>query len=594
MLSFRPRARVFHRRALTAVAVTGLLGMALGIGPVLLESGPAYASTPCGNYGTFTFTSFTLTCTYWRPGADTFTVPAGVTEVAVDGNGAQGGAGYSCDEAGPLSQGGWGASAAAEFAVQAGETLQVDAGAEGGVPSGTGPGGGGGFGGGGHGGSGGPEGIALGSEFCGSSGGGGGGGASDVRAGSCAATLSCGLSAAIIVAGGGGGGGGGGPGGGGPGAYPTAGGPGGAGGGVQGGNGANGTGPSGNGSGGQGSAGPPGGLAGGGGTGRGGGGNGAAGTPGSAGSGGAGGSGGSPGFLGAGGDGGGGGGGGYFAGGGAGGGGGVSFTIGDEGTGGGGGGGSSWIAPSAAAGTTEIEPGAQQGNGYVTVTWTAQPLTLVTQATQDGLPETPVAVGQGIDDVATLSGGVNPTGTIVFSLYGPGDTSCATPVATSAATVNGDGTYTSALYTTTLAGTYYWVASYSGDSFNSPATEACGVPSETVTVAKAAPTLVTQASAGSPTPDSPINDSGTLGEGYDPTGSISFALYANDSCAGSPVVSSGSVPVNGNGTYNSGPVAAPAEPGTYYWVAAYSGDQNNDSVVTPCGAEPITVYSPGA
>lgn len=204
MLSFRPRARVFHRRALTAVAVTGLLGMALGIGPVLLESGPAYASTPCGNDGTFTFTSFTLTCTYWRPGADTFTVPAGVTEVAVDGNGAQGGAGYSCDEAGPLSPGGWGASAAAEFAVQAGETLQVDAGAEGGVPSGTGPGGGGGFGGGGHGGSGGPEGIALGSEFCGSSGGGGGGGASDVRAGSCAATLSCGLSAAIIVAGGGG------------------------------------------------------------------------------------------------------------------------------------------------------------------------------------------------------------------------------------------------------------------------------------------------------------------------------------------------------------------------------------------------------
>ena len=41
--------------------------------------------------------------------------------------------------------------------------------------------------------------------------------------------------------------------------------------------------------------------------------------------------------------------------------------------------------------------------------------------------------------------------------------------------------------------------------------------------------------------------------------------------------------VNGNGTYRS-PAFAPLRAGTYRWVATYSGDANNASAATGCGA----------
>src|SRR5207247_4259169 len=41
----------------------------------------------------------------------------------------------------------------------------------------------------------------------------------------------------------------------------------------------------------------------------------------------------------------------------------------------------------------------------------------------------PVTVGQTIHDVAHLSGGTNPTGSITFQVFAPGDTTCQTPIA---------------------------------------------------------------------------------------------------------------------------------------------------------------------
>ena len=53
-----------------------------------------------------------------------------------------------------------------------------------------------------------------------------------------------------------------------------------------------------------------------------------------------------------------------------------------------------------------------------------------------------VVVGNAINDTATLAGGVSPTGTITFNLYGPNDCHlhrrC---IFTSTVTVNGNGTY---------------------------------------------------------------------------------------------------------------------------------------------------------
>ena len=77
-----------------------------------------------------------------------------------------------------------------------------------------------------------------------------------------------------------------------------------------------------------------------------------------------------------------------------------------------------------------------------------------------------------LKDLATLSGGYNPTGTITFTLYNPNGTL----VDTVTVTVSGDGSYTTpngyTLPTTgTVTGTYQWDASYSGDKNNSVATD---------------------------------------------------------------------------------------------------------------------------
>jgi hypothetical protein len=98
-----------------------------------------------------------------------------------------------------------------------------------------------------------------------------------------------------------------------------------------------------------------------------------------------------------------------------------------------------------------------------------------------------VPLGGAVTDTATLAGGNNPTGTMTFNLYGPGETpNCAgTPVTTSTVNVSGNGSYASASFTPPGAGTYYWTASYSGDTNNAAATSSCGASGESVHVAGA-------------------------------------------------------------------------------------------------------------
>jgi hypothetical protein len=90
------------------------------------------------------------------------------------------------------------------------------------------------------------------------------------------------------------------------------------------------------------------------------------------------------------------------------------------------------------------------------------------QADAIGLGDIPggtVILGSGgkLTDGATLSGGMSPTGTITFVLYDPSNS----VVDTETVPVNGDGTYSTLVgYGPTVAGTYFWSASYSGDSNN--------------------------------------------------------------------------------------------------------------------------------
>ena len=78
----------------------------------------------------------------------------------------------------------------------------------------------------------------------------------------------------------------------------------------------------------------------------------------------------------------------------------------------------------------------------------------------------PAPAGGTIHGAASLGGGFNPTGTISFFLYGPGDTFCSQIIFTSPATVQGNGPYASGAYAPTVAGTYRWRASYTGDANN--------------------------------------------------------------------------------------------------------------------------------
>jgi hypothetical protein len=131
-----------------------------------------------------------------------------------------------------------------------------------------------------------------------------------------------------------------------------------------------------------------------------------------------------------------------------------------------------------------------------------------------------------LTDTATLSGGFNPTGTIVFTLSGPGGF-----LYTQTDTVKGNGTYTANTTlpnTGTVAGTYTWTVSYEGDANNAAANDQGGSAEQTV-VGLASLTLVTTANPDVPLPTGPpgtvtLSDSALLDGGLSPTGSIVFTL----------------------------------------------------------------------
>ena len=195
---------------------------------------------------------------------------------------------------------------------------------------------------------------------------------------------------------------------------------------------------------------------------------------------------------------------------------------------------------------------------------------IVTQASA------PVTLGGTISDTASLTGGIAPTGTIVFTVFGPNNGTCTGAAAfTATVTVTGNGNYSSGPFTPTAPGTYRFVATYSGDANNSPAgPTACGDPAESVVVSTANPTIVTHASPSVPVGGT-ITDTATLAGGNAPTGTITFQVFGpdNTTCTGIPAFTSTKT-VAGNGNYTSDPFTVPAA-GAYRFVATYSGDANN-------------------
>ena len=210
--------------------------------------------------------------------------------------------------------------------------------------------------------------------------------------------------------------------------------------------------------------------------------------------------------------------------------------------------------------------------------------TLATSAGAD------VNLGSAVTDQATLSGAAtqpaNPVinltgtggaaagGTITFKLYGPSTTGCGSLVYTSAAvTVNGNGTYNTPnpQHVPLAAGTYHWVAEYSGNLPNTNATThntTCTDTDEDVvvnTVASSMTTAQTWVPNDSATITAPAG-SGAL------AGTVTFTLYPTNDCTGTalygPVNRTVAGPATGV-TVNTSNTTAVSASGSFSWKVAY-------------------------
>jgi hypothetical protein len=138
----------------------------------------------------------------------------------------------------------------------------------------------------------------------------------------------------------------------------------------------------------------------------------------------------------------------------------------------------------------------QAGNGNYNAAPQAR-LTLTVNKASPSISATPGApvvlnTGMSLTDSVTLSGGQNLTGSITFTLLSPSNA----VVYTDTVTVTGNGTYNTSMGTSagsavpTLAGTYQWVATYSGDGNNNSIGTNPGTTPESVLVGGATPALV--------------------------------------------------------------------------------------------------------
>lgn len=209
-----------------------------------------------------------------------------------------------------------------------------------------------------------------------------------------------------------------------------------------------------------------------------------------------------------------------------------------------------------------------------------------------------VLIGGSITDTAAVTGRANPLpgATVTFNLYAANDPTCAAaPIFTSVIPVNADGTATSGPYIPAVAGSYKWIATYSGDANNEPVAGRCGDVGETVTVTQATPSIVTTASPGVQL-NLTVTDSAVVSGRINPIpgATVTFNFYgvADLTCTAGAIFSS-TVAIKADGTATSAPYA-PAAAGTYRWVATYNGDANNAPVSGACGdaGESVTITGP--
>jgi hypothetical protein len=231
--------------------------------------------------------------------------------------------------------------------------------------------------------------------------------------------------------------------------------------------------------------------------------------------------------------------------------------------------------------------------------------TCAAEIATEPVPDNEIGIGESISDQATVTGsGLNapaPTGTVTFFVCGPlaAGALCDTGgTQVSVETLDGvsnPSVVTSDAFTPNEAGRWCFRGVYSGDA-NYPGEKIDSSEAECFTVAPAQPAILTNATAGPVQPGTPIDDVATLsGTANDPDGSpadgtITFTAYGphSDTTTCTTVAYTSVVNVSGDGNYTAstgtGGVFAPTAPGTYNWIAVYSGDPPNTLGVSgACG-----------
>jgi hypothetical protein len=199
-----------------------------------------------------------------------------------------------------------------------------------------------------------------------------------------------------------------------------------------------------------------------------------------------------------------------------------------------------------------------------------------------------VPVGGLVSDSATISG-LRPGATGYVSYYYSNVDSCPETGAFRAGVsqVMNGVVSPSTQISFPSAGTFYWYAVYSGDTYNAEAASPC----EPLAVGSF-PKITTNLPATSIALSGSTTDSATLtGAASNPGGgaTISFWWSFINTCPTNGATEVSSVPVSNseNGLYQSNPSRPFNTPGVYYWYATYSGDNLNAGITSPC--EPLTV-----
>lgn len=153
-----------------------------------------------------------------------------------------------------------------------------------------------------------------------------------------------------------------------------------------------------------------------------------------------------------------------------------------------------------------------------TLTYPAMATGLTTSLSGDGTSGATISVppNTAVIDTATLSGSNAPVaaGTVSYTVYS--DSACTDSVASAGTVTVTDGAVpASTPVSLATPGTYYWQASYSGDSFNEASVSPCGSETETVSSPCGGDHL-----AISPTSGPPGTQVTICGDGWNPSSAI--------------------------------------------------------------------------